>query len=166
MLLLAAGIDTTWHALGSSLWHLATHAQDRKRLLDQPELMPSAVEELLRAYSPVTIGRLVVQETELDGCRMEEGERVLMAFGAANRDPEVFPDPQRVILDRSPNPHVAFGVGIHHCAGIHLARLEMTVALEEWMLLMPDFQLSPSATVVWSSGLSRGPVALPLIIRR
>ena len=89
-LMLVAGIDTTWSAIGSSLWHLAQHPQRRQRLREAPELSPSAIEELLRAYSPVTMARVVSHDTEFQGCPMRSGDRVLMAFPAANRDPAVF----------------------------------------------------------------------------
>ena len=92
-LMLVAGIDTTWSAIGSSLWHLAQHPQRRQRLREAPELSPSAIEELLRAYSPVTMARVVGHDTEFQGCPMRSGDRVLMAFPAANRDPAVFDSP-------------------------------------------------------------------------
>src|SRR3990172_8995297 len=130
-LLLVAGIDTTWSSIGSALWHLAQHPEDRARLGAEPELMPIAVEELLRAYSPVTMARVVTEELEYGELRMCLGDKVLMSFPAANRDPEKFPDPDKVIIDRAENPHIAFGVGIHRCAGSNLARMEMRVSIEE-----------------------------------
>ena len=92
-LLLIAGIDTTWSAIGSCLWHLATHADDRRRLAADPALMPTAVEEFLRAYAPVTMAREVVKETQINGCPFKPGEMVLLSFPAANRDPEMFRTP-------------------------------------------------------------------------
>ena len=85
-LTLIAGVDTTWSAIGSALWHLATHDDDRRRLADDPSLIPTAVEELLRAYSPVTMARIVTSDTTVDGCPMQAGDRVLLSFAAANRD--------------------------------------------------------------------------------
>ncbi len=122
-LLLIAGIDTTWSAIGSSLWHLARHPADRARLIAEPELMPSAIEELLRAYAPVTMAREVVQDTVIEGCPVKAGNMVLLSFPAANRDPAMFPDADKVILDRQENRHTAFGLGIHRCVGSNLARL-------------------------------------------
>jgi len=90
-LLLLAGIDTTWSAIGACLWHLANHADDRKRLVADPQLIPTAIEEFLRAYAPVTVGRRVVKETQIGGCPFREGEMTLLSFPAANRDPSVFP---------------------------------------------------------------------------
>lgn len=164
LLLLMAGIDTTWSAIGSGLWHLATHPDDRARLLREPELWPTALEELLRAYAPVTMGRVVTQDVELAGHTLREGEWVLLAFPAANRDPDVFPDAQRVILDRAVNRHAAFGLGIHRCIGSNLARLELRVALEEFLGRFPHFHLEDPDAVRWSSGQIRGPRVLPLRI--
>jgi len=164
-LALIAGVDTTWSAIGSSLWHLATHPDDRKRLVAEPELMPTAVEELLRAYSPVTMAREVTADIEYAGCPMKAGDKVLMNFPAANRDPEVFDHPDEVQLDRAHNRHVAFGSGIHRCAGSNLARMELQVALEEWLARIPDFSLDEGAEVTWAGGQVRGPRICPVVFR-
>jgi cytochrome P450 len=163
-LLLIAGIDTTWSAIGASIWHLAKTPADRERLVNEPALMPLAIEELLRAYAPVTMARLVKEDFEFNGCPMKAEEWVLLSFPAANRDPEFFDNPDDVVLDRSPNRHAAFGLGIHRCAGSHLARMEMRVALEEWLSVFPDFNLEDAAAVRWSGGQVRGPRLLPLRI--
>jgi hypothetical protein len=162
-LLLLAGIDTTWSSIGSALWHLAQHPEDRARLVREPELMPVAVEELLRAYSPVTMARVVAEDVEYGGCPMSEGDKVLMSFPAANRDPSVFKDPDKVILDREYNPHIAFGVGIHRCAGSNLARMEMRVSIEEWLARIPDFRLEDPDAVTWAGGQVRGPRAMAVV---
>ncbi|HET9731579.1 MAG TPA: cytochrome P450 [Acidimicrobiales bacterium] len=162
-LVLIAGIDTTWSAIGSSLWHLAGHPQDAARLVAEPELMPTAVEEFLRAYSPVTMARVVTRDTELSGCPMRQGDKILLNFPAANRDPEAFEDPDDVVLDRLRNRHVAFGVGIHRCAGSNLARMELRVALEEWLRRIPVFALADGGEMAWAGGQVRGPRALPVV---
>jgi cytochrome P450 len=162
-LVLIAGVDTTWSAIGSSLWHLAAHPDDRKRLVAEPELMPTAVEELLRAYAPVTMARLVTEDVEYKGCPMKAGDKVLMNFPAANRDPEAFEDPDVVQLDRAHNRHVAFGSGIHRCAGSNLARMELQVALEEWLARIPEFALAEGQEVTWAGGQVRGPRILPVV---
>jgi len=162
-LILIAGIDTTWSAIGSCLWHLANHPADRARLIADPKLMPIAVEELLRAYSPVTMAREVVKETVVEGCPMKPGNMVLLSFPAANRDPAAFPNADKVVLDRKENRHAAFGLGIHRCVGSNLARMEMTVALEEWLKRIPEFRLDPAGEVTWSQGTVRGPRQLPLL---
>jgi cytochrome P450 len=165
-LLLIAGIDTTWSAIGAALWHLAKTPADRERLVREPELMPLAVEELLRAYSPVTMAREVMKETTISGCPIKSGNMVLLSFPAANRDPAMFADADKVVLDRKENRHAAFGLGIHRCVGSNMARMEMTVALEEWLKRIPDFRLDPAGKVTWSEGTVRGPRQLPLLFPR
>jgi cytochrome P450 len=161
-LTLIAGVDTTWSAIGSSMWHLATHPGDVRRLIDDPELMPMAVEELLRAYSPVTMARIAVDDTELKGCPVKAGDKVLLSFAAANRDPEMFDRPHEVIFDRGQNRHVAFGAGIHRCAGSNLARMELRVAIEEWLRRIPEFCLADDGEVTWAGGQVRGPRTVPV----
>ncbi len=163
-LTLIAGVDTTWSGIGASLWHLATHAEDRQRLVDEPELLPTAIEELLRAYSPVTMARVATEDVEVDGCPIKAGDKVLLSFPAANRDPDAFPDADKVVIDRLKNRHVAFGVGIHRCAGSNLARMELRVALEEWLARIPEFHLVEGAEVTWAGGQVRGPRSLPVIL--
>jgi cytochrome P450 len=162
-LLVVAGVDTTWSGIGSSLYHLATHKDDLARLVAEPELLPSAIEELLRAYSPVTMARLVAEDTEFQGCPMKAGDRVLMSWPAANRDPEAFEEPDKVIFDRERNRHLAFGLGIHRCAGSNLARMEMRVALEEFLRRIPEFELDTSKEMTWAGGQVRGPRKLPIV---
>jgi cytochrome P450 len=165
-LLLIAGIDTTWSAIGSALWHLAKTPADRERLVKEPELMPTAIEELLRAYSPVTMAREVMKETVISGCPVKPGNMVLLSFPAANRDPAMFTDADKVQIDRKENRHAAFGLGIHRCVGSNLARMEMTVALEEWLKRIPDFSLDPAGKVTWSEGTVRGPRQLPFLFKK
>ena len=151
-LVLIAGIDTTWSGIGSALWHFANHPDDAARLEAEPQLISTAVEELLRAYSPVTMARQVRTDTEFSGCPMKEGDKLLLNFPAANRDPEVFERADEVLLDRAHNRHVAFGVGIHRCAGSNLARMELRVALEEWLAKIPSFRVVEGAEVTWAGG--------------
>jgi cytochrome P450 len=125
--------------------------------------MPTAVEEFLRAFSPVTMAREVMKETEIQGCPVKPGNMVLLSFPAANRDPAVFPDADKVVLDRRQNPHAAFGLGLHRCIGSNLARMEMTVALEEWLKRIPEFRLDPAHHVKWSQGTVRGPRQLRVL---
>jgi cytochrome P450 len=162
-LTLIAGVDTTWSGIGSALWHLATHDDDRRRLVAEPSLMLTAIEELLRAYSPVTMARIVADDVEVDGCPMKAGDRVLMSFPAANRDPAAFDRPDEVLLDREVNRHLAFGVGIHRCAGSNLARMELRVALEAWLARIPEFHLEDGLEVTWAGGQVRGPRKLPVV---
>src|SRR3979411_798565 len=104
-----AAIDTTWSAIGSSLWHLAKTPADRERLLVEPGLLPAAIEEFLRAYAPVTMAREVTKETTISGCPVKPGNMVLLSFPAANRDPATFPEADKGVIDRTENRHAAFG---------------------------------------------------------
>jgi hypothetical protein len=161
-LVLIAGIDTTWSAIGASLWHLATHPKDAERLVQEPALMSTAIEELLRAYAPVTMARVVTDDTDFKGCPMRKGDKVLMNFPAANRDPLAFDRADEVVLDRAINRHVAFGSGIHRCAGSNLARMELQVAVEEWLRRIPTFRIARDAEIAWAGGQVRGPRRLPV----
>jgi cytochrome P450 len=162
ILLMVAGIDTTWSSIGSSIWHLAQHPSDLQRMVNEPELLPTAIEELLRMYAPVTMARIVTQDAEIGGCPVKRGDSVLLPFPAANRDPEVFPDADKVIIDREENRHVAFGLGIHRCLGSNLARLELRVAVQVFIQRFPKFELADPSTVTWSLGQVRGPRKLPV----
>jgi cytochrome P450 len=161
-LLLIAGIDTTWSAIGASLWHLAQHPDDRRRWVEDPDVRQFAVEEFLRFYAPVTMARLVAEDTEIGGCPVAKDDWVLLPFPAYNRDGEAFERADEFVIDRARNRHSAFGLGIHRCLGSNLARMELTVALEEWMDRFPDFELCDPDTVRWSTGQVRGPRCLPV----
>jgi cytochrome P450 len=165
-LLLIAGIDTTWSAIGASLWHLAGTPADRERLVDDPALLPTAMEEFLRAYAPVTMARLVKEDMTWRGVEMKSEDWVLLSFPAANRDPAQFDRADEVLIDREVNRHAAFGLGIHRCVGSHLARMELSVALEVWLARIPEFHLADPAEVTWSAGQVRGPRTLPVRVGR
>jgi cytochrome P450 len=162
-LMLIAGIDTTWSALGSSLWHLANHPEDRELLVASPDLIPQAVEELLRFYAPVTIGRVVRRDTVVGDRTLLAGDRVVLPWAAANRDPAQHERPDEVCIGPDRVRHLAFGVGIHRCLGAGLAQMELRVALEEWLARIPVFG-PDEGEVTWSAGNTRGPVVLPLRI--
>jgi hypothetical protein len=164
-LLLIAGIDTTWSAIGASLWHLAKTPADRDRLVAEPGLLPTAAEEFLRAYAPVTMARLVKEDMRWGGVDMKADDWILLSFPAANRDPGQFDRAGEVVIDREDNRHAAFGLGVHRCVGSHLARMELRVALETWLERIPRFTLDDLAAVRWSAGQIRGPRALPLRVR-
>lgn len=164
-LLLIAGIDTTWSAIGASLWHLGRHPEDRRRWQADPDVRPFAIEEFLRFYAPVTMARLVAKEVEVGGCPMQVDDWTLLSFPAANRDPAFFERADEFVIDRERNRHAAFGLGIHRCIGSNLARLELRVALEEWMAAFGDFEVADDA-VTWSTGQVRGPRTLPVRLGR
>ena len=164
VLLLIAGIDTTWSGIGASLYHLASTDADRNRLASEPDLLPTAIEEFLRAYAPVTMARVVKEDVVISGTELKKDQYCLLPFPAANRDPEQFVDADQFIIDREENRHSAFGLGIHRCLGSNLARLEMSVAVQKWMERFPDFILEDPTAVTWSAGQVRGPRVLPVRI--
>lgn len=164
LLLLVAGIDTTWSALGASLWHLAANPDDRRRLAEDPSLIPTATEEFLRAYGPVTVARIATADAEINGCPVREGEWVMMNLIAANRDPAVFENPDEVIIDRAKNRHAAFGLGVHRCLGSNLARIEMHIAIEMLLERHPEFNLVEGVDPEWSPGTVRGPRVVPVTL--
>lgn len=166
-----AGIDTTWSAIGSGLWHFAQHGDQRRRLAETPlddPLWLMASEEVLRFYSPVTMARQVVADTEIAGCPVHQGDQVLLTFPAANRDPAVFDQADEFVIDRAKNRHSAFGLGIHRCAGSNLARLELLVALQEWITAFPDYELDETdgRGTTWANGQIRGPRQVPVKLNR
>src|SRR6202007_32802 len=142
-LLLIAGIDTTWSAIGSSLWHLARTPADRERLGGGHRRAPTPGGGVRRACDAWT----------------------LLASPAPTRHPAPFDRAGEVVIDRQVNRHAAFGLGIHRCLGSHLARMELRVALEVWLERIPEFSLADPADVRWSAGQVRGPRTLPLRIR-
>ncbi len=145
-LLFVAGLETTAGTIRAGLWYLGQHADALALLADDLTRVPAATEEFLRALSPVqAMARTLKQDTVIDGVEMRAGERVVLAFGAANRDPERFECPYEVRLDRESNPHTAFGAGAHRCLGSNLARREVNVALEEMVLRHPRFELAEPA---------------------
>jgi cytochrome P450 len=168
-LLILAGVDTTWSAIGSGLWHFAQHPDQVARLVavdNDDMLWNTATEEVLRYYAPVTMARKVIGETEISGCPVHPGDQMLVTFPAANHDPAAFDDPHVFDIDRAKNRHVAFGLGIHRCVGSNLARLELTVALQEWLRAFPDYALDPSARTTWANGQVRGPRSIPVLLNR
>jgi cytochrome P450 len=163
ILLLIAGIDTTWSTLSSSLWYLAQDRDSRQRILAGESAILPAVEELLRVFAPTSVARITLSETTIRGTTIAARQPVLLPFPSANRDEEVFEDADRVVLDRTPNRHLAFGAGIHRCLGAHLARMELRVAFQEFLSRIPDFRLANPDGVVWRAGPIRTPKSLDLI---
>lgn len=147
LLLFMAGLDTVAAQLTYSMLHLATHDGDRQRLAGDPSLFPTAIEEFLRYYAFVTPGRKVVQDTDFRGCPMKAGQMTYLPLVSANRDPDEFPDADRVVIDREENRHIAFGAGPHRCLGSHLARQELRIGLMGWHARIPDYRLAEGASV-------------------
>lgn len=162
-LLIAAGHDSTTSAVGIALQYLATHPEDQRRLRAAPSLIPAAIEEMLRLQTPVlAMPRIVAEDTTVNGRVLKQGDRVMLYWASGNRDPAAFRQPDEPQLDRKPNQHLAFGYGIHKCIGAPLARLELRVALEEWVRRTRAFGLAGDVTVeTWHRF---GPRQLPLWI--
>jgi cytochrome P450 len=166
VLLLAAGHETTTNLLGNAVAALLRFPGERRRLTDDPGLIGSAVEEFLRYDSPVQLtDRVALEDLELCGRRVQAGQMVGLLLAAANRDPEVFPDPDRLDLGRADNPHLAFSHGAHFCLGAALARIEAQVTIAAWLRRYPDFTAAPGALEHRRSIVLRGLTALPLQLR-
>ncbi|HMD44743.1 MAG TPA: cytochrome P450 [Acidimicrobiales bacterium] len=153
-LMILAGLDTITDTLTCSFKFLAEHPEHRRQIVEDPSVIPSAVEELLRWETPVmTIIRFSLDESQIQGCPVHKGDVVLACLGSANTDEAEFPDADLVDFSRSPNRHVAFGGGIHRCLGSHLARQELRVALREWHRRIPEYSLPEGFEPEYSDGL-------------
>ena len=143
-LIIGGGVDTTTALLANTFYYLSEHPEDRRRLQDDPALIDTACEEFLRAFTPVqALARTVTHDVTVRGVEMHAGDRVLLAWGSGNRDDDQFEDPDEVRIDRFPNRHAAFGIGIHRCLGSNLARVEYKHAVTEVLRRIPDFQVTP-----------------------
>jgi cytochrome P450 len=161
-LFLIAGLDTVTDSLDCFFVYLAKHPDQRRMLIEQPDVLPSAIEEMLRWETPVPgVARVAIQDVEVGGCPICRGERISPLLGAANTDPAEFDDPDVVDFARNPNRHRAFGGGPHRCLGSHLARLELRVALREFHRRIPDYEIPPGVQLKYTTGL-RSVEALPL----
>jgi cytochrome P450 len=162
LLMFMAGLDTVAAQLTFSFWHLATHDNDRQRIVDEPALIPTAIEEFLRYYSFVTPARKVTKDHEVAGCPLQPGDMVYLPLVSANRDPREFDRANEVVIDREVNRHIAFGAGPHRCLGSHLARQELRVAMEMWHARIPHYRLAEGAEITEHGG-QVGIDALPLV---
>lgn len=163
--LFAGGAETTTQMIGSGLLLLLRHPEQLARLVESPELIPSAVDELLRYESPVTLGliRYAAEDITLDDVTIPRGDLVFVGVATANHDPRRFPDPDRLDVARRDNPHLAFGHGPHYCLGAPLARLELQVVLATLLRHHPHLELACRPTEVpWRPSALRGPAGLPV----
>jgi cytochrome P450 len=164
ILLLIAGNETTTNLIGSGMLTLLEYADERRKLQADPSLMPGAVEEMLRFEPPAQMtSRIAAEDIELRGCRFEPGQVVLTALAAANRDPEVFPEPDRFDITRQPNRHLSFGHGIHYCLGAPLAVVEARIAFESLLRRMPEPEAAFEVPAWGTSFVLRGLKSLPVI---
>jgi cytochrome P450 len=165
-LLIVGGLDTSVNAINHGLWHLATHPDLLAELVNDPSLIPTFVEEVIRRYPPVIgLGRTVTRDTDLHGQKLRKGDKVMVGFGMAARDPRVFADPLTVDVERKAQGHLAFGSGIHRCLGSHFARLEIRVAIEEFIAAIPRFTLDPDSHIYFTTGITREINGLRLIVQ-
>ena len=165
-LLLIAGNETTANLLGNALVLLGRHCEARAQISSDMSLLPGAVEEVLRFEGPVpTLARTAVRDIELHGQTIPAGDKVLLLLAAANRDPRVFDEPERFDIHRRGPSHIDFGMGIHHCMGASLARLEARIALEELLIRFPTYSLTTEQLTYSSTPSIRGPLSLPVRVR-
>jgi cytochrome P450 len=162
-LMLMAGLDTVTATLGCNIAYLAANPDQRRRLVENPDLIPAAIEELLRWETPVTaVPRKATKDTTIAGFSIKKDDIVTFLIGAANTDDTRFENAQSVDFEREHNKHVAFGIGPHRCLGSHLARMELQVAMEEWHKRIPDYSIKPGETPIYSPGI-REVQYLPLV---
>lgn len=152
--LMLAGLDTTRSALGFIYTHLANNPDDRQEIIDDPDLGPRAVEEFLRMYPLVfQVGREVQEDQEFEGLELSKGDIMWLGIAQSNRDPRKFENPDEFIVDRpGVNQHIAFGGGPHRCLGMHLARLELQVVMEQWHERIPHYRIKDGAELVERGG--------------
>ena len=157
------GIGTTGYGFSGGLYHLATHCEDRQRLVADASLIPQALDEFLRLFlGVVNMARRVTKDVEVHGVKMAPGDRVLLSYGAACRDPTLWSEPNKVDIDRRANAHLAFGAGVHRCIGESLARVVLRVGYEEFLQRIPDFKVAPGFVPAYETGSTRHMVSLPL----
>jgi hypothetical protein len=161
-LLLIAGIDTTANTLAATLWHLGQDIEMQNMFRAEPGRIQTAVEEFLRFFTPVSVSRIMTCPAQVGATTMLAGDQVFLSLPSANRDQAKFSHADSIDPDRLPNPHIAFGGGVHRCLGAHIARLEMRVCLEEFLSAVPRFRLSDDASTTWKAGPIRGPKAVTL----
>ena len=162
VMLFIGGLDTVVSSLSFQFRWLAENVGEQQKLREDSALLPNAVEELFRAFSIVTTGRIATQDTELAGVQIKKGDMIEAPTMLSTRDPDEFKNPHEIDLTRSPNRHNAFSFGPHRCLGSHLARLEVTIAIEEWLKRVPEFTMQPDVTINTLGGGVWGLDSLPL----
>lgn len=150
------GADTTNSVIGTTLLYLSRNAEAREKLASDPGAIDLAMDEFLRVETPIQgLARTASRDMELAGQNLKAGDKVLLCYGAANRDPAVYDDPDALILDRGDTRHFAFGSGKHRCLGTHVARLQYRIAIQQILTRLPDFHVTPGQDVTWAQGTTR-----------
>jgi cytochrome P450 len=160
--LFIGGLDTVFATLNNIWLWLARNPDRCREIVAEPDNINLQIEELLRVFSVTFSGRMLARDYEMRGVRMQKGDRVTAVLPACNYDPDVFPDPTAVDFHRRRKPNLAFAGGVHSCMGAHLARLEIKVALQEWLRRIPEFSLQPGSTIEYRPGGVVGPETVPL----
>ena len=167
VILIIGGIDNSAHFLPTMFWRIARDRELRRRLvndiIEDPRKLNLALDEFLRYYGPAMVGRTVVKEVNVGGVTMRPGDFAMMYMAVNNRDRKAFPDPDELVLDRMPNTHLSLGHGLHRCLGLHLARREFSIVLQEFLRRIPDFELDPAQEPEWEIGQVSGFVSLPIV---
>ena len=164
LLLLVGGNETTRNVISGGMEALIRNPAERQRLLEDPSRIPNGVEEMLRWVTPIlNMSRTATRDTELRGQKIREGDKLMLLYASANRDEQIFEEPDVFHVERSPNPHLAFGFGAHFCLGASLARLELRVMFEELLARIPDMELaSPDPLPRTPSNFIRGITQMPV----
>jgi cytochrome P450 len=151
-LLLMAGLDTVAASMGFIAAYLAEHPQLREQLRADVALLPTAVEEFLRRFAVTSLARVAVQDFDIGGVTVRAGDHVLLSSPLHNLDPERFPNPEQIRLDRGRVHHLSFGRGTHACLGAYLARIELRIFIQEWLARIPEFEIVPGTSTTGRSG--------------
>jgi cytochrome P450 len=161
--LLLGGIDNTSKLIATSLWRLAWDLELRHRLTRDRKIIPLAVDEFLRYYSPASVGRLIKEDVTFAGVPMKRGQYLMLMAPIANRDPRIFPYPDTFIADRSPNKHLGLGAAVHRCLGAHVLRVESKIVLEEFLTRIPEFEPDRAKPPKWTAGQLGGMGSVPIV---
>ncbi len=161
--LLLGGIDNTSKLIATALWRLAWDFELRHRLIRDPKIIPTTIDEFLRYYAPASVGRLIKEDVTVAGIPMKAGQNLMLLLPVANRDPRVFTYPDTLIADRSPNKHLGLGTGIHRCLGAHVLRVEAKIVIEEFLARIPEFELDRTRPSRWIAGQVAGMGTVPIV---
>jgi cytochrome P450 len=161
--LLLGSIDNTTRLIGTALWRLAWDFELRRRLICNPKIIPTTIDEFLRYYAPACVGRLIKQDVSVAAMSMKAGQQVMLMLPVANRDPRTFPYPDTLIPERSPNKHLGFGTGVHRCLGAHILRVEAQIVIEEFLTRIRSFELDATRKASWVPGQVAGMGTVPIV---